>query len=81
MKLRSMSKQAVLAHLKRNGTRPERVDEIASKLAERPRVASDGRFTVIVSGDYVGVAKRATYGPMMDAPSKQVGLSIAASRL
>ena len=81
MKLRPMRKATLLRHLERNGTNAERLTEIAAKLVEKPMVGIDNKVTVIVSGGRVGWAKRATYAHMADAPNRDIGLSIAASRL
>ena len=83
MELRPMDTRALFDVLRANGTRKSKLHEIDEVVGARAEVlvAQDERWTVVVAGDRVGVAKRATYARMADAPSKQVGLSIAASRL
>jgi len=83
MKLRPMDTRVLFDVLRANGTRKAKLYEIDEVVGARDRVlvAQDDRWTVVVAGNRVGVAKRATYARMADAPSEQVGLSIAASRL
>lgn len=83
MKLEPMDTRTLFDALRANGTRRAKLYEIGEIVgsADTVMVASDSRWTVVVAGEHVGVAKRATYARMADEPSAQVGLSIAASRL
>jgi len=82
MELRNIPKRTVVAALRLNGTRPELVEHIEQQMGKKHlRWAADGKWTILVCGDTVGVAKRATYARMADEESVAVGLSIAASRL
>lgn len=82
MELKNMPKRTLEAALRLNGTRPEVVDRIGARIGKKHiKWACDGTWTILVCGDAVGVAKRATYARMADNESVAVGLSIAASRL
>jgi len=82
MKLRPITRTAILEAMERNGTRRDVMMRFRSQTVGRqPLVATDGRFTIIVSGEDVGVAKRTTYAGRRDKDNPDVGLAIAATRL
>ena len=84
MQLRTIHMDDVIGALWRNHTKLSKVTKVSDVLIANGRQAlwaSDDKWTVLVCGDRVGVAKRATYARMSDPPRPDVGLAIAASRL
>ena len=82
MRLTDTRKETVLSALRLNGTRPGKVEKIEARIGKRHvRIGMDDKWTVVVAGELVGVAKRATYVPMQDEEKAEIGIAIAASRL
>ena len=82
MKLRDAKKQAVVAALRLNGTRDRKIRSVERRIGKHHvKIGMDGKWTVVVAGDRVGVAKRATYAKMRDEENVETGIAIAACRL
>jgi hypothetical protein len=81
MKLRTVSTKTVLGAMRELGTRDAVVRRVERRLNGECLVATDSKWTVVLSGGRVGVAKRCTYARRSDEYDRDTGLAVAASRL
>ena len=81
MKLKEMKEATLLKHLRDAEMSKVKYDQIADCIKNQPiSYSTDNKFTVILVGLKVGVAKRCTYAKKRDEQSLSRGIAIATSR-
>jgi len=81
MKLKSISHENLLRNILSTGISKAKYEEIKARMAgEVILFSNDTKFTVVVVGNLVGIAKRCTYAKKKDEMSISRGLAIATSR-
>jgi len=83
MKLARIKKERIFEALVLNGSNDKAIERVTRALKGRRRIyiAQGVKFTAILCGDNIGIAKRVTYSDMADDYNEDRAIAIAASRL
>lgn len=84
MKLKPITRQRIYDSLEATGTNAKTVAKIRKKLKANRQtayMAKGKKFTAIIIGDNIGMAKRATYADMADDYNEDRAIAICISRM